>query len=281
MTISYFPFDAGQGSNVTEEQWHKMSKHWIETGVLETIMNNLEVYADSSGMQVKVKSGAAWINGHYFESDTEEVLSVGNADPTNPRIDRVIVRMDRGLNLIELAVLQGGSAVSPTVPTLTQNTTRWEISLAQINVDAGVLTITPDKVTDDRVFALENKTFVNLGRGLGLSFAGDVDYKLSYNSKYEDMLDEFDSDAFIPEKSGVYMVSSAVTFTTTPSGYTYFRIYENGELKYTLTLGYENAGVSSARSVYLKAGNKYSFYVNQAAPQTVELRSASLQIARL
>ncbi|WP_368657624.1 hypothetical protein AB3Z07_21155 [Metabacillus halosaccharovorans] len=152
MAITYFPFDTGQGANITEEQWNKMAQQWVETGIIQRYLNELDVYADSSGMQVKVKSGSSWIKGHYFESDAEEILSIGQSDAINPRIDRVIVRMDRGLNLIELAVLQGTPSVSPIPPVMTQNTSRWEISLAFVSVPAGAVTISSNNITDDRTF---------------------------------------------------------------------------------------------------------------------------------
>lgn len=152
MAQSYFPFDSGAGANVTEAQWSKMAQNWLSTGIIKSYNNELSVYADSTGMQAKIKTGAAWIKGHYFEADAEEVLAIGTADGTNPRIDRIIVRLDWSLNTIQLAVLQGTPAVSPTAPALTQNTSRWEISLSQVYVGANVSTITPGNITDERYF---------------------------------------------------------------------------------------------------------------------------------
>jgi hypothetical protein len=151
---TYFPFDSGAGANVTEAQWQKMAQHWLNTGVIRGVLNNLQVYADSTGMQVKVKSGAAWIKGHYFESDAEEILPIGTANPTNPRIDRIIVKLDWTNNNIQLAVLQGTPSASPTPPALTQNTSRWEIPLAQVYVSAGATTIDSLNVTDERIYAV-------------------------------------------------------------------------------------------------------------------------------
>jgi hypothetical protein len=153
MAQTYYPFDSGAGANVTEAQWSKMAQNWLATGVIKAYLNELQVYADSTGMQTKVKSGAAWIKGHYFDSDAEEVIAIGSADSTNPRIDRVIIRLDWTANTIQLAVLQGTPAVSPTAPALTQNTAKWEISLAQVRVNATVTTIAATNVTDERTFS--------------------------------------------------------------------------------------------------------------------------------
>lgn len=153
MTQTYFPFDSGQGANVTESQWSKMAQYWLGTGVLKGVLNELLVYADSTGMQVKVKSGRSWIQGHFFESDAEEILPINTANATNPRIDRIILRLDWNVNTIQLAVLQGTPATSPSVPALTKNTSRWEIPLAQIRVNAGATTIASANVTDERVYS--------------------------------------------------------------------------------------------------------------------------------
>lgn len=151
MTQIYFPFDSGAGANVTEAQWSLMAKNWLNTGVIKDVLNELLCFADSTGMQVKVKSGQAWMQGHFFQSAAEETLSISNADSTNPRIDRVIVRIDWTANTIQLAVLSGTPAVSPSAPSLTQNNTRWEISLAQVYVGANVSTIAAGNITDERV----------------------------------------------------------------------------------------------------------------------------------
>lgn len=150
MSQTYFPFSSGAGADVTEEKWQAMAKHWLGTGVLRGIYNELLVYADSTGLQIKVQSGAAWIQGHYFQSDAEEVLSVGIADVSNPRMDRVVVRVDWIAKTIQLAVLQGTPAASPVAPNLTQNSSRWEIELAQVTVDANAVTIASTKINDTR-----------------------------------------------------------------------------------------------------------------------------------
>jgi hypothetical protein len=152
MVQTYFPFDSGAGANVTESQWSLMAQNFLNTGVIKGKLNELSVYADSTGMQVKVKSGQAWMQGHLFQSGAEETLSISNANATNPRIDRVIVRIDWIANTIQLAILAGTPAASPVAPALTQNNSRWEISLAQVYVGTNVSTIAAGNVTDERIY---------------------------------------------------------------------------------------------------------------------------------
>jgi hypothetical protein len=150
--MAQLAFPLSQSPILTVEQWSKIAGNWMNTGVIMGSLNQLQTFADSTGMQIKVKSGAAFIKGVYFESDSEETLAIFTADSTNPRIDRVIVRFDLLAETMQLSMLQGVAAVSPVAPALTQNSSRWEISLAQVRVNAGAVTITAGNITDERNF---------------------------------------------------------------------------------------------------------------------------------
>jgi len=153
MTIEYFPFDAGAGSVVREDQWAKMAKLWRGTGVVGGFLNAFEVYADSSGMQVKVKSGAAWIEGFYISSDAVEIKAVAASDPAQDRYDRVVLHVDWPGNTISILVTTG--VLGAGVPlALVTTATDWEIALATVLVTAGVGTIAAGKVTDERTYAV-------------------------------------------------------------------------------------------------------------------------------
>lgn len=153
MAQTYFPFDAGSGGSVTEAQWGQMAQFWLSTGIIKGQLNQLNPFADSTGMQVKVDTGMAWIQGYFYKNDTTIVtLPIATAPTSNSRIDRIILRVDWTLNTIALAILQGTSAASPTPPALTQNTAIWEISLAQVLVGTNVSTIAAGNITDERTF---------------------------------------------------------------------------------------------------------------------------------
>lgn len=147
---TFAPFDAGPGADVQEDTWRRFMRHLLPTGVIGASGGEFEVYADSTGMQVKARTGECWIRAHWGESTLEKTLAVATADATNPRKDRVILRADFLNNRIELDVLTGTPAVTPAVPTLQQDTTMWEIPLGIVTVAAGVITIAAGDVQDDR-----------------------------------------------------------------------------------------------------------------------------------
>lgn len=150
MTKSYFPFDAGAGANVAEDRWRKMASQWLRNGVIAAQLNQLEVFADSTGMQVKARSGQGWVQGHFFESDAEETLNIGLNGSGNARVDRVVLRLDTTANTVDLVVLQGTAGLG--APALTQTASLWEEPLAQVSVASGAATIAAGDVTDERSF---------------------------------------------------------------------------------------------------------------------------------
>jgi hypothetical protein len=146
----YVPFDAGPGANAQEDQWRAMMRYQVQNGVLRNVDNELAVYGDSTGMQVKVKTGQVVITGHWGKTTTEDVLPIAAAHATLPRRDLVVARVDYADNEVELDVVTGTAASTPIVPSLTRNTSVWEIPLAVVQVDALAVTIAANKVFDAR-----------------------------------------------------------------------------------------------------------------------------------
>ncbi len=149
MTKTYYPFATGAGRVVNTSQWSALAGNWLRDGVVRGLLNDLEVYADSSGMQVKVKSGVAYVQGLFFKSDAIEALPTAVAHATLQRIDRVGLRVDYVGETMDLVVLTGTPGAGAP-PALTRNANIYEISLAQVTVDAAAATIAVDKVTDER-----------------------------------------------------------------------------------------------------------------------------------
>lgn len=159
MAQTSWPFENIDTSETQFSQWARNIGEGVKTGSL----NELEVYADGSGMQVKVKSGQAMVRGHYYQSSAEETLAIAAADVSNPRIDVVVVELDPSANSITLKVLSGTPAVTPTAPSITQTDAGiYQIQLAEVLVSTGVTNIAADKITDSRTY---------IGTGGGLSDA--------------------------------------------------------------------------------------------------------------
>lgn len=142
---TYMPYDAGPGSNVTEDGWRQFARHFRGDGVIRNIGGLFAPFGDSTGMQVKVPTGECWIRGQWGTSTSQKTMPIATAHATLQRLDLVILRNDFVNNRIEIDVLTG-TAGSGLYPSLTQNTSKWEIQLAKVVVDAAVATIAAGKV---------------------------------------------------------------------------------------------------------------------------------------
>jgi hypothetical protein len=152
----YAPFDDGPGANTTEAGWRKIMSPLSTPGAMRDILNGLSVYADSTGMQVKVRTGEVWAQGHRGAISTEKTLAIASSagiGSGQERRDRVIYRVDYTNNRIELDVLTGTPATVPANgPALTRNSTIFEGSLAEVVVPQSDVSIDAAQVYDARVF---------------------------------------------------------------------------------------------------------------------------------
>ena len=114
-------------------------------------------------MAVNIEQGFIWIQGFVGWLQAADSLTVSPADPTYPRIDRVIARLDRTEDKkISFGIIEGTPAATPTAPTLTQTADDvYEVALYQIYVDAGAITITDADLTDERYYRDPTAAFNN------------------------------------------------------------------------------------------------------------------------
>ncbi len=149
MAQSSWPFENIDTSETQFSQWARN----IGEGVKTDALNELEVFADSTGMQVKAKSGQAMVRGHYYQNTAEEILTLTAADLSNPRIDTVLIELDPSANTIVLKVVAGTPAASPSPTALVQTDSGvYQFKLAEVLVATGAITIIAGAVTDGRTY---------------------------------------------------------------------------------------------------------------------------------
>ena len=149
------------GSHPAENDRLTTQAIWSRSGVMEA--NDLQVtQAASPGMSVQVAAGWAAVVGNFTTNmgtyvaynDAPVTLSVTGANPTNPRIDLVVLTIadayyTGAANTVTLSVVAGTAAVSPVVPAVPS----MSIPLAQIAVAAGATQILNVNITDRRARA--------------------------------------------------------------------------------------------------------------------------------
>lgn len=147
MAQSSFPFE---NVDTTETQFSQMFRT-LNAGVNGTPAGTELKVSAGTGLQVSVAAGQAMVRGHYYISTAAELLTIGTANASNPRIDSVVLRLDPVANSIVLAVVAGTAAASPVAPTLTQTDAGvFEYLLGTVLVPAGSGTLST--ITDTRTF---------------------------------------------------------------------------------------------------------------------------------
>ncbi len=124
---------------------------YFSDGVFYKPANALQVVADT-GMQIKVNPGACHIQGAVGIEDKQRTLAV-QASESLDRIDTVVARLDlsQAVRSIDLYVRKGTAAASPHPPTLTRDSTVWELGLANLFIAKNVGTISQQRITDTRL----------------------------------------------------------------------------------------------------------------------------------
>lgn len=126
--------------------------------------NNASVSAVQGEMAVTVSDGIGWIagarkdgivwwNDNEATKSTKLKIELDAADSSLDRIDRIIVewKTTNYVDLPEIKVLKGSVSSLPTAPSLTNNSTVRQISLAKVSVAAGTTAITASMITDERL----------------------------------------------------------------------------------------------------------------------------------
>lgn len=150
MAQTSFPFE---NIDTTETQFSQWARNIGEGVKGSSAGTELKPFGDSSGMNVKVYAGQSMVRGHYYVSTATETLTIAASNPSNPRIDAVVLELDPTANSIVLKVLTGTAAASPVAPTLTQTDAGvYQQLLGLVAVAAASGLITAGNVTDSRVF---------------------------------------------------------------------------------------------------------------------------------
>jgi len=155
MSIEYFFFNAVRNQQGLYDRTYNAQDFTnyldllVGSGVFPNPSTNLQVMANS-GMNILVKAGAGWIEGHKMVNKTDYPLTLSASDVLNDRIDRIVFYVDYTSRSMGISVLEGTPAASPTAPNITRNESRLEYSLATVRVVKQSTAITQANITDTR-----------------------------------------------------------------------------------------------------------------------------------
>jgi hypothetical protein len=115
----------------------------------------LVVESSPAAMTTRISPGAGFVEGRYIEITSYETITHAAAHATLHRKDLVILRLDLNTGVRDLfpTVLQGANAATAgaaVVPTLTQNSTIYEVALAEVHIPPLDTAIQNAQITDRR-----------------------------------------------------------------------------------------------------------------------------------
>ena len=110
----------------------------------------------AGGLKVTVGAGRGWVHpsrftGYSITKREADTLTMPLADPSLPRIDRIVIRYDAGARAASLQVLQGTASSTPTAPAISRTELIYDLCLAEITRPAGSTSITTGQITDTRL----------------------------------------------------------------------------------------------------------------------------------
>ena len=110
----------------------------------------------AGGLKVTVGAGRGWVHpsrftGYSITKREADTLALPLADPSLPRIDRIVMRYDAGTRAASLQVLQGTASSTPTTPAISRTELIYDLCLAEITRPAGSTSITTGQITDTRL----------------------------------------------------------------------------------------------------------------------------------
>lgn len=238
--MKYFPFD----SNITgydnegypiydrpadSSLLRGVISQFVSTGIFP-IANCFKVEA-SEGMLITVKPGSAVINGVTAMEETTRTLTVQSSDTTYDRIDTVVLRYNNDISVrsIDLYVLEGTPAATPTPPTLTRQTDYYELGLANLYIPVNSAVISDERITDTRT----DEERCGYAKGLTQEFVEYVNEKFtSVNERINEINTKFDSAnlyTMVSTTGGGFAsykgtATSTVTIEPQSTAYAYYKI---------------------------------------------------------
>lgn len=122
----------------------------VSNGIFYSVATNLQV-SPGTGLAVSVAPGSAWINGYRYENTEALNMPLATANGSNPRIDRIVVRLSHISRSIQLAVVAGTPAATPVAPALTRTSDVYELGIADVLIPAAATSIVANNITDTRL----------------------------------------------------------------------------------------------------------------------------------
>lgn len=153
MASNSYPRVGYNSGAITNVEHERLTERVAPDGVIGATSDLPLCYADGTGTRVvKIRSGRfALVRGSYYESGATDISIQLDANSSGqPRIDMIVLRLNRSGYTVAEDKITGTPAASPSPPALTQQTGStgfWDFPVAQVAVAAGATSLAAGTVT--------------------------------------------------------------------------------------------------------------------------------------
>ena len=150
MTVYVYPLS---GQETSEADYEALMSVLVGSGVLgQPGASGLSASCDGTDRIVYLNEGQAILNGHFYSQSGYEAV-VHDVGSSQPRYDRIVLRLNASTNTMLPHIIKGTPGSSPAIPALTQsNTSPADLPIAVVYVPANAQTIQQANITDVRLW---------------------------------------------------------------------------------------------------------------------------------
>ncbi|MGW6597914.1 hypothetical protein [Streptomyces sp. NPDC055036] len=151
MAENSYPFNtdntSGGSSLVSETQWQQMASTWAPDMVDRQLVDSSIPFSAAviNGRSIQIQPGNAWVGGFYYKLTSAMSVTIEANSSSFARKDIVVIRADMTKSAVNIAVVKGIPASTPTPPQpRRQAGGLWEMVLyeAQAAAKNGAVTFT-------------------------------------------------------------------------------------------------------------------------------------------
>lgn len=242
----------------TNEEGHIRFQTKIWNGNIVSGLQAVQRSPLAMGINISVGDAKVYYStyGYTVWTDAVEAVGIATADPSNPRIDRIVGYVDRSITpssansnnpgLLKFMAVTGTPAASPSAPSdvtvqAAVGASNPYFNIANVLVGTGVTTISTGNITDTRIFlTVPANSVTNSALGLAAVKSQNIDFT-TFN---------FDStERKIGIRSGLYVYEKTLSGTTT---------IVSGAAN--IAHGISNFGEMILSDVSVSLGNNTTFY---------------------
>lgn len=143
-------FYNGEDREYDAEQMSSIFDGVILDGIYESIGERFVVTTSGVNREIVVGTGRAWFNHTWTLNDDPMILECGVADPLSPRIDAVVIEVNKDESIRDnfIKVIEGTPATNPVKPTLSKGPNVYQHPLCYIYRPADVDIVKQANITN-------------------------------------------------------------------------------------------------------------------------------------